>query len=271
MRRADLLPLALLAGLVIIVGGIFIRQPKAPLSPAIDPPAPAEAETLVASIAAVRHPPSMSGGRSDGHVASETRRSALKAPEFNAEEIRRRLGYGAAGTYIFPMLAEDSGLARWPDRGLDPVRVWVEPTSSVADWRADYAIVARQAFDYWVAAGIPVRLSFPVDSAGAEVIVLWTDRFTDSRIGTTRRFRDQHWWIVAGEIALAVHHTSGALLDPEVVRAAAIHEAGHVLGLNHSPDTLDIMASRHHSTTVPSPADLATMRLLYSVPPGRLR
>jgi hypothetical protein len=267
VRRADLLPLALLAGLVIIVGALSLRQPG---SLPADAPAAADADSLVASTSAIRDPRSARFKRDNDHLASETRRSTLAAPEFDAEEIRRRLSFGAAGTYIFPMLAEDSGLARWPERSLEPIRVWVEPVSTIADWRPDYAVVARQAFEYWTAAGIPVRISFPVDSAGAEVRVLWTDRFDDSRIGTTRRFRDQHWWLVAGEIGLAVHHSSGAPLDPEVVGAAAIHEAGHVLGLNHSPDSSDIMAPRHHSTVVPSPADLATMRLLYSVPPGRL-
>ena len=77
--------------------------------------------------------------------------------------------------------------------------------------------------------------------------------------------------MVAGDITLALHTSTGTPLPSEVVAATAVHEAGHLLGLNHSPDAADIMASRHHGVHVPSPADLATMRLLYSIPPGRLR
>jgi hypothetical protein len=204
-------------------------------------------------------------------VNLETRQSALAAPDFDPEDVRRRMSYGAAGTYIVPMVEEDSGLARWPERPFDPIRVWVEPVSSIPDWSPDYVATARDAFARWREAGIPVRVNFLVDSAGAEVRVLWTDRFSDTRIGSTRRIRDQHWWLLAADVTLAVHGSDGAPLDSAVVRATAIHEVGHLLGLNHSPDTTDVMAARHHGIHDPSAADLATMRLLYSLPPGRLR
>jgi hypothetical protein len=204
-------------------------------------------------------------------VNFETRRSSLPPPDFDPDDVRRRMSYGAGGTYIMPMIEEDSGLARWPDRPLDPIRVWVEPFSEIPDWRPDYVTTARLAFDRWTQAGLPVQIKFLVDSAGAEVRVFWTDRFPDSRIGSTRRIRDQHWWLLAADLTLAIHGSSGVPLDPEVVTATAIHEVGHLLGLNHSPDTTDVMASRHHGINAPSGADLATARLLYSLPPGRLR
>jgi hypothetical protein len=169
------------------------------------------------------------------------------------------------------MLSQDSGAARWPDRPLEPIRVWVEPESTIPDWRREYVAAARDAFERWRSAGVPIRVNFLVDSVGAEVRVVWSDRFGDSRIGSTRRYRDQHWWIVAGDITLALHTSSGMPLPPEVVGATAIHEAGHLLGLNHSPDSTDLMAAQHHGVHEPSPADLATMRLLYTIPPGRLR
>jgi hypothetical protein len=168
------------------------------------------------------------------------------------------------------MLDDDAGLARWPERPLSSIRVWVEPHSTLPGWRPEYVAAARDAFDVWSSAGIPVRVSFLVDSAGADIRVTWADQFADSRIGMTRRVRDQHWWLVAGDITLAMHHTSGEPLAPEIVTLAAIHEAGHVLGLNHSPDTTDLMAPKHHSARGPSAADLATIRLLYTLPPGKL-
>ncbi len=271
MRRADFLPLALLVALASFIGVVVFRDPGVPRSTTRSSDSHASADSLVVSTAPLRaRNPSVTSSRKGHDISLELRRSSLAAPDFDADDVRRRLNAGAAGTYILPMLAEDVGLARWPERPLNPIRVWVEPYSTIADWRPEYVTAARDAFDVWRHSGIPVRLSFPVDSTGADIRVTWADQFTDSRIGTTRRFRDQHWWLVSGDISLAVHHTSGAPLAPEIVALAAIHEAGHALGLNHSPDTTDIMAPKHHSAIAPSAADLATIRLLYSVPPGKL-
>jgi len=271
MRGLDVVPVGLVLALAGTVGVMTVRSSSPLPVPAtrrdtiqIDAVAP----TAVA-IGSRRESVVLNRTRAD--VQSELRRSRLAAPDFDRDDVLRRLGYGASGTYIMAMLAEDSGAARWPDRPMEPIRVWVDPASRIPDWRADYARAAREAFEQWRSAGIPVRVNFLVDSAGAEVRVTWVDRFDDERIGSTRRYRDQHWWLVAGDITLALHTSNGTPLPLEVVAATAVHEAGHLLGLNHSPDAADIMASRHHGVHVPSPADLATMRLLYSIPPGRLR
>jgi hypothetical protein len=271
LRRADYLPLALILALAGIVGTLTIRTPRPPRNQLTELADTDTASGLIASSAPLRANPAQPGLHRFGDVNLETRRSSLGAPDFDPEDVRRRMSYGAKGTYIVPMVEEDSGLARWPDRPLDPIRVWVEPSSAIADWAPEYVVRVREAFHRWREAGLPVQVSFLVDSAGAEVRVLWTDRFPDSRIGSTRRIRDQHWWLLAADVTLAIHASNGAPLDAAVVTATAIHEVGHLLGLNHSPDTADVMASRHHGVNSPSPADLATARLLYSLPPGRLR
>lgn len=271
MRGLDLLPVGLVVALACTVGAIAVRTPAAPPVPA---PMLTRATTHdvarpivdrgngVDSAATMR-------GRAD--VQSVLRRSALPAPDFDRDDVLRRLGYGASGTYMMAMIEQDSGLARWPDRPLEPIRVWVEPTSTAAGWRPEYVGMARDAFERWRSAGVPVRVNFLVDSVGAEVRVFWADRLENQRIGSTRRYRDQHWWLVAGEITLATHTAGGTLLPPEIVGATALHEAGHLFGLNHSPDSLDLMATHHQGVNEPSAADVATLRLLYTVPPGRLR
>jgi hypothetical protein len=271
VRRGDLIPLGLLAALAGTVGIMTLRAPRVDRGPVTSAEI-ATAPVDTATEAALRHDaPGTRRTASSGDFASETRRSRLAPPAFDAADVRRRLGYGASGTYIMAMVDKDSGAARWPDRPLEPIRVWVEPVSSVAGWKPEYVDLARAAFERWRAAGIPVRISFLVDSAGAEVRVLWTDRFPDARIGSTHRVRDQHWWLVGGEITLALSTSSGDLLPPEIVAATAIHEAGHLLGLGHSPGQQDLMASHHNGVYEPSAADLATIRLLYTIPPGRLR
>ena len=56
-------------------------------------------------------------------------------------------------------------------------------------------------------------------------------------------------------------------LDPTVIRALAIHEIGHGIGLDHAADTTVIMAPKIRARAL-TIADKATAQLLYSVPPG---
>jgi len=191
--------------------------------------------------------------------------------ERDKAEVRRRLSESSNGTYIGEMLAErDSALARWPDRRGKPLRIWIQPSSTVADWHDAYAEGVRDAVHSWDSLDLPVRFAFSSDSAQADVHVTFIDHFEEPISGRTRWARDDDWWITDADIVLAVHHHNGGSLDDDAMRAMALHEFGHLLGLDHTEDPTSIMAPRVRVRDLSS-ADRATVRLLYTLPPGGVR
>jgi len=191
-------------------------------------------------------------------------------PEARAA-VRRQLRERGQGTYIAEMLAErDSALARWHDLNGKPLSVWIQPTAEIPEFNPGFATSVRDAFLNWDALRLPVRFAFTPDSAAADVHVTFIDHFDEPISGRTKWARDDDWWIIGGDIVLAVHHHNGNTLDDESMKAMALHEIGHLLGLDHTTDSTSIMAPRVRVRDL-SPADRATVRLLYTLPPGAVR
>jgi hypothetical protein len=195
----------------------------------------------------------------------------VDAKKADVLDIRRRIELGATGTYIGEILGErDSALARWPERLAPPVRVWVGSNPAIEGWDDSYPDRVRDAFDQWANLGIPVKFTFVRDSTDADVHVSWIDHFDSPISGKTVWARDSRWWIVSANITLALHHNAGELLDPKAIHAIALHEVGHLLGLDHTDDATSIMAPTVRVRGL-SNADRATVRLLYTLPPGGVR
>jgi hypothetical protein len=219
---------------------------------------------------AVRAPRARTSTASAGTIAHPLPRRARDGEVLRAR-VRQHLAQWGAGTYIGEMLAaRDSALARWPDRHGAPLTVWIQPTVALPDWKDDYRTQVRDAFLEWNAVGLPVHFAFLADSARADVHVTFIDRFDEPISGRTRWARDDDWWITDADIVLAAHHHSGVPLDPDAMRAMALHEVGHLLGLDHTDDPTSIMAPKVRVRALSS-ADRATVRLLYALPPGGVR
>ncbi|MGQ0766428.1 MAG: matrixin family metalloprotease [Gemmatimonadota bacterium] len=187
-----------------------------------------------------------------------------------ADDVRRRLTLAARATHIGEILAaHDSSLARWRERRADPLRVWIQPVARIRDWSPLLPPLVRDAFIEWGLAGVPLNFTFVLDSASADVHVSWVDRFNEPISGKTLWTHDDAWWILDASIMLAVHHRNGEPLDTAAMRAIALHEVGHVIGLDHTRDSTSIMASRVRVRQI-SATDRATAQLLYSLPPGRI-
>lgn len=181
-----------------------------------------------------------------------------------------RLVRQAEGTYITDVLRERrAAVARWGDRRAEPIRLWIADGSALDGWQPSDTELVRDAFDEWSAAGLPVRFVVVRDSASADVRVRWVRRFEEPINGRTVWTRDEQYWIHAADVELALEHRDGTRVDSAQLRAIALHEAGHVLGLDHTAQTEQIMAPQVRARAL-TDADRATARLLYSVPAGRV-
>jgi hypothetical protein len=269
MKRTDLIPLVLLMPVLgfVAVQAMHTRAITATTQAASLAPASRVHKRHAAS-RTTGSASSISDGEMDANMAVDAD-ADTKARD--VLDIRRRIQLGENGTYIGEILGErDSALARWPERLATPVRVWVGNSPTIAGWDPSYPERVRDAFDEWANLGIPVRFTFVRDSTDADVHVSWIDHFDSPISGKTIWARDGKWWIVTANITLALHHNAGELLDAKAVHAIALHEVGHLLGLDHTADTANIMTARVRVRDL-SEADRATMKLLYSLPPGSVK
>lgn len=174
---------------------------------------------------------------------------------------------GAQGTYIDRLLADrDSTIERWPARLSEPLHVWIDSTSTIGGAQAGFPSAVRAAFSEWAAAGIPLRFVYVGSPRDADVRIRWTDHL-NRKTGSTTWRTDRTGWLSSGDITLATHISDGHELDAHGMRAIALHEVGHALGLSHSADPMDIMAPLVRVDGL-STADRGTIRLLYSLRPG---
>ena len=186
-------------------------------------------------------------------------------------EMRRRIRASAASTYLNDVIlaSTDSMLHRWDGRLSAPVRVFFLPTT-VANFQPSFLDAVRSAFQRWQDAGVPVRFKLDADSGSAEVRIKWRIQFEGERAGQTDLQWDEDGHLTGGLVTLATFDAKGQAFAVEEVRVLALHEIGHLLGLDHSPDSGDIMYAQPKVRDL-SPRDIRTVLLLYDLAPGSLR
>jgi len=186
-------------------------------------------------------------------------------------EMRRRIRASAATTYLNDVIlaSADSMLHRWDGRVSTPVRVFFPPTT-VANFQPSFLDAVRSGFQRWQDAGVPVRFNLDADSASGEVRIQWRIQFEGERAGQTDLRWDDDGHLTGGVVTLATFDAKGQPFAVDEVRVLALHEIGHLLGLDHSPDPGDIMYAQPKVRDL-SPRDIRTALLLYDLAPGSLR
>ncbi len=209
-----------------------------------------------------------------GAARAETSLAAGVVPDTAAERaarwaaVRARIATEGEGTYLAAMLEGDSMLRRWPDERLGrPVRVALVPGGP--GYRDEFAGTVAWALARWNGAQ-PVRLEAAADTAAAQVVVVWVERLEAGRTGTTELAWDGAGRIRHARITLGTHTPEGEPLGIRQMTALVLHELGHAIGLNHSPDSLDALFPRTRAIEL-TERDRRTGRLLYALPPGRFR
>jgi predicted Zn-dependent protease len=179
------------------------------------------------------------------------------------------LSLGSTNTYISRVLADrDSTIERWPEHIDVPLKVWIDSTAELSGVQSAFPSAVRSAFAEWSATGIPLRFAYVGKPDDADIRVRWTEHL-DHKTGSTTWRTDRHGDLLSGDILLATHISDGHALDARGMRAIALHEVGHSLGLSHSTDPNDIMAALVHVDSI-SAIDRNTVRLIYDLPAGHV-
>jgi len=237
--------------------------------PAPHPVAPPEPDVIVTHTDPPAGTSSSQGTATPDPTPSSSEPNYMEA--LARSEARRRIRASAGSTYLNEMLAAsgDSMLRRWDNRMSSPVRVWFAPTVA-ANFQPPFIDAIRRAFGLWSAAGVPVAFDFSADSSSAEVVFRWKPQFDIERSGQTDLHWDQDGHIQSAVVTLATFDPKGRAMDVDDIRVVAEHEIGHVLGLDHSPDSTDLMFPTAKVREL-SDRDVRTMLLLYLLTPGSIR
>lgn len=186
-------------------------------------------------------------------------------------DMRRRIRASYPLTYLRDVVAEssDSMLHRWDDRVGRPVRVYLS-SDTIENFRPAFLDAVRAAFGRWADTGVPVRFDLHADSSAAEVRFVWRTKFDIDRTGETDLEWDRDGHLRTAVVTIATFDPRGHALGPDDVRVVALHEIGHLIGLDHSPDSTDLMFAKAVVRDL-SERDIRTAQLLYQLAPGSLR
>jgi TonB family protein len=168
------------------------------------------------------------------------------------------------------------GLYRW-SKDRFPLKMFFSPATGVRGYHATYNSWLFNAVNTWLEATGQSLQCVTCDSEDqADIVCKWSDDrkevagmeqglTTPSLTKTSAT--DAEWQIGKVSIEIwTVDATGRSIADPSFIKAACMHEAGHALGLSHSPNNEDVMFFQSSKTTGQclSERDRNTIAKLYS-------
>ena len=185
-------------------------------------------------------------------------------------EARQSLASVTGTVYFDTLFAEtDSTLRRWPDSAYGSLTIALMGNGPEG-WRPEMSGFVRAAMQEWQGVVPGLRFVDLLDSTGTDIEVHWVPSLGGNRTGQADILWDQAGRIHHVDVSLALLAPTGQPLSELGLRAVALHELGHALGLAHSPDSSDVLFPATRTADL-SPRDIATIQMLYRLPAGQIK